>query len=87
MPTDAPAIGPQERAAALAELAAMERELGQMAGWLDGAGYERAAVLLEDAQRSLLAVQCLIDRDARRVLALVPHGRLTGRADGRAWGT
>jgi hypothetical protein len=63
---------------ALGTVQAMEHELNQMAVWLDGAGYERAAVLLEDAQRSLLAGQCLIDRDARRVLKMVPRGRLTG---------
>jgi hypothetical protein len=43
-----------------------------------GSGCERAAILLEDVQRSLLAAQILIDRDARQVLRLVPKGRLNG---------
>jgi hypothetical protein len=63
---------------ALAELNAMERELGLLANWTDREGYERCAILLADAQRSLLAAQLLMERSPDRVLALVPKGLLNG---------
>jgi cell division protein YceG involved in septum cleavage len=50
---------------ALAELARIDQTLSQMAEWLDEAGEERAAVLLEDAWKAVLAAGSLIERDTQ----------------------
>ena len=73
-----PRIGPSERTRALAELQRIEQTLGDMSSWLDRNGYERPAILLEDAVRALWAAQVLIDRDPDRMKLLVPHGRALG---------
>lgn len=69
----------RDRIQVLDTLAAMEAELSQISIWLDREDQERAAVLCQEAWRSLLAAQMLIDRDAERVRGLVPRGPL---ADG-----
>ena len=61
------AVQQGDRVAALAELARIEHVLSQMGSWLDDLGHERAAVLIEDAWRDVLAAQALIDRDPARV--------------------
>jgi hypothetical protein len=72
-----PPLDPAERTAALGALRAMEAELDAMSGWLARRGADRRVlVLAEDCTRSLWAMQCLIDRDPRQVLKLVPRGRL-----------
>lgn len=70
-------IGPAERTAALAELAAIEHTLNEMAVWLGRCGHEQAAVLLEDAWRDVLAAGALLDRDPAQVRRIVPHGQAT----------
>jgi hypothetical protein len=52
----------EDRRAALAELVRTEETLAQMAGWLDDHDEERAAILLEDAWRSVLAAGWMIER-------------------------
>ncbi len=69
-----------DRVAVLGALAAMDRELGLIGSYIDREGHEREAILLEDAQRSLLAAQCLLDRDIHRVIDIVPKGRLNSNA-------
>lgn len=64
-----------DRVAALAELARIEHVLAMIAPWLDDQGHERAAVLIEDAWRDVLAASALIDRDPGRIKVIVPDGR------------
>ena len=59
----------------LAALAAMEREAALIASWLDGQDAERAAILVGDCWRNLLAAQMLLSRDPGAVRGLVPDGR------------
>lgn len=69
------AVQQADRVAALAELRRIEHVLSQMGSWLDDQGCERAAVLIEDAWREVLAAQALIDRDPAQVKRIVPDGR------------
>ena len=68
-------MGPSERMAVLGALQRIERELAQIAPWLDDNEQPRASVLLEDAWRDVLAAQALIDRDVYQVKTIVPDGR------------
>lgn len=64
-----------DRVAVLGALRRIEAELGQIAPWLDDNEHERAAVLVEDAWRDLLAAQALIDRDPEQIRRIVTHGQ------------
>ena len=58
---DGRAVNQPDRVAVLGALAAMDRELGLIGSYIDREGHEREAILLEDAERSLLAARaCLI---------------------------
>jgi hypothetical protein len=74
-------LSQRDRMAVLDEPARIEGTLAQISGWLPRE-HDRAAVLLEDAWRDVLAAQCLIDRDPARVKQVVPDGRALAAGNG-----
>jgi hypothetical protein len=73
---DNPRLTNRERLAAVDALEAIEEQLGQCAGWLDDANEVRAAAMIMDAQRSLLAACHLLQPPTPRELTTVIEQRL-----------
>lgn len=61
--------------AAKKRLGELETELEQICGWLDDGGYERAAIMLEDAQKAVAAAGWEMERDAVRIAEMM-HRRI-----------
>jgi len=74
-----------DRAMVLARLAELEDELGQISAWLDQQGCEKPSILVEDAWRSIMAAQHLLERDLVARARMV-HGRVITSMDGRGSG-
>jgi hypothetical protein len=62
-----------ERIAAKARLAAIEDELELACEWLDAAGWERSAIMLEDAQKAVAAAGWEMERDVLRRAAMIKN--------------
>jgi hypothetical protein len=64
-------ITQQGRMAAKKRLGELETELEQMCQWLDDGGYERAAIMLEDAQKAVAAAGWEMESDAARIAEMM----------------
>jgi hypothetical protein len=73
-----PRATPRQLHAAIASLERIEAQLGHAASWLDDVDQVRAAAMLMDAQRSLLAACYLLAPPTPLELTKVIEQRVTG---------